>query len=70
MPEEKDPPRPHGDKLKDAADSTRNKSGSGGEAPRGQRDGAADASTDEPNDENALRRKQYRDGAELVSGID
>lgn len=62
MPEEKEPPRPHGDKLPvgnqrdDAEDNS----------PRGQDENGAP----ELEDEGAQRKRQYKNGAELVSGMD
>jgi hypothetical protein len=66
MPEEKDPPRPHGDKLKGTA-------GQGRHTPD---DHELQPPSDEPpdapgvHDAGAQRRRHYKEGADLVSGID
>ena len=69
MPEEKERPRPHGDPLRDEIADSR-------EENRGQQQGDApsDPLTDAvpaPDDaDGAKRRKQYKNGATSVSGID
>ena len=85
MPEEQDPPRPHGDKLAGSARPQRNN----------PEDNQAQVQSDAPPDEvreesdrdrgrgstangipafdeddGAQRKRQYRDGADLVSGLD
>jgi hypothetical protein len=92
MPEEKDPPRPHGDKLTGAAGRQRNDPEDnqaqvqsdappdvvgGPEAPvreESDRDrGRGSTANGVPvfdEDDGALRKRQYRDGADLVSGLD
>ena len=62
MPEEKEPPRPHGDKL-----PVGNHRDEAEDSPRGQSENGA-PELDE--DDGAQRKRQYKDGAELVSGID
>lgn len=88
MPEEKDPPRPHGDKLKNAASNERTNPednqaqvqsdaepgavGSGREQSD-RDDGQGSTANGVPafdEDDGQLRKRQYKDGAELVSGID
>lgn len=92
MPEEKEPPRPHGDKLRDVAGNPRNDpednqaqvqsdaqpdaaAGTGGGArEETDRDrGRGSTANGVPvfdEDDGALRKRQYKDGADLVSGID
>ena len=87
MPEENEPPRPHGDKLKDVAGKTRinpedNQAqvqsdaqpdvvGGIEESDRDRgRGSSANGIPASDEDDGALRKRQYKDGAELVSGID
>jgi hypothetical protein len=92
MPEDKEAPRPHGDKLKDAADNSRNNPEDnqaqvqsdaqpdavggigGGRREESDRDeGRGSTANGVPafdEDDGAQRKRQYKDGAELVSGID
>jgi hypothetical protein len=86
MPEEKEPPRPHGDKLKDRSreenqaqvqsDATPDPVGGTGEAAREDSDrdrGRGSTANGVPvfdEDDGAQRKRQYRDGADLVSGLD
>jgi hypothetical protein len=108
MPEEKDPPRPHGDKLQGSARPQRNTPednqaqvqsdappdvvGSTGapfrdESATGDIGGPGSPVREESDrdrgrgstangvpvfdeDDGALRKRQYRDGADLVSGLD
>lgn len=67
MPEEKERPRPHGDPLKDEVANSRDN-------PEGDR---AQVQSDDANGvpafdeaDGAKRKRQYKDGAELVSGLD
>lgn len=90
MPEEKEPPRPHGDKLgvgnsgnrrndpeenmgQAQSDAPPDAVGAGG-GEESDRDGGrgSDANGVPAFDEadGELRKRQYRDGAELVSGLD
>ena len=89
MPEEKEPPRPHGDKLAGAIgnattdradneaqvqrDAPPDALGAGGreasDRDRGQ-DSTANGVPVSDEDDGELRKRQYRNGAELVSGID
>ena len=85
MPEQKDPPRPHGDPLEEEVVNSSNEEN----AAQRQSDAPGDASSlggvEEPtagttSDANGIsagdeadgakRKKQYGDGAELVSRID
>ena len=91
MPEEKEPPRPHGDKLKDVAGNPRNnpednqaqvQSDAQPDAVGGRSSGREESDRDDgrgssangvpvfDEDDGALRKRQYKDGADLVSGID
>jgi hypothetical protein len=108
MPEEKDPPRPHGDKLLGSArpqrnnpddnqaqvqsDATPDVVGGTGAPARDERDteriggpgspvreesdrdrGRGSTANGVPvfdEDDGALRKRQYKDGADLVSGLD
>jgi hypothetical protein len=95
MPEEKEPPRPHGDKLgasvgnprnnpednqaqvqSDAAPDAVGGTGSGDSPPREESDrdrGRGSSVNGVPafdEDDGARRKRQYKDGATLVSGID
>ncbi len=87
MPEEKEPPRPHGDKLGSAAGNTRNNPednqaqvqsdaqpdavGSGEESDRDRgRGSSANGVPAFDEDDGAQRKRQYKDGATLVSGLD
>lgn len=91
MPEEKEPPRPHGDKLKGTAGKSRHNpednqaqvqsdaqpdatAAIGGGREESDRDGGRGSSANgvpEFDDASgAQRKRQYDDGAELVSGID
>lgn len=88
MPEDKDPPRPHGDKLGPAVANPRNDrednqaqvqsdappdavGGVGEESDReGGRGSTANGVPAFDEDDGALRKRQYKDGATLVSGID
>ena len=104
MPEEKEPPRPHGDKLRGSASQDRNNPednqaqvqsdaspdvvGAMGPPVKDESDtdriGPTREETDRDRgrgstangvpafdeDDGALRKRQYRDGADLVSGLD
>ena len=89
MPEEKDPPRPHGDKLRDVAGNPRNNPednpaqvqsdaqpdviGGGGQEETDRDNGRGSTANGVPafdEDDGALRKRQYKDGADLVSGLD
>ena len=96
MPEEKEPPRPHGDKLGAAAGDPRNNpednqaqvqsdaspdavggsTGRDGEraGEESDRDGGRGSSANGvpafDEDDGAQRKRQYKDGATLVSGLD
>ena len=91
MPEEKESPRPHGDKLGDVAGNPRNNPEdnqaqvqsdaqpdavagiAGGREDTDRDDGQGSTANGVPasdEDAGALRKRQYKDGAELVSGID
>jgi hypothetical protein len=92
MPEEKEPPRPHGDKLRDVAGNPRNdpednqaqvQSDAQPDAAAGMGGGAREETDRDrgrgstangvpvfDEDDGALRKRQYKDGADLVSGID
>jgi hypothetical protein len=89
MPEEKEPPRPHGDKLAGAVGNPRtdpedNKAqvqsdappdvvGAGGREDSDRDRGRGSTANGVPvsdEDDGALRKRQYKNGAELVSGID
>ena len=88
MPEEKEPPRPHGDKLAGAlgnqpTDSDENQAqvrsdaqpdAVGGGREESDRDnGRGSTANGVPvfdEDDGAKRKRQYENGAELVSGID
>lgn len=96
MPEEKEPPRPHGDKLGASAANPRNNSEdnqaqvqtdavpdavggiSGSEdadaREESDRDGGRGSTANGvpafDEDDGARRRRQYKDGATLVSGLD
>jgi hypothetical protein len=71
MPQQSEPPRPHGDPLEKVVDNNP-------EENRAQRDSdsSPDANTEgiggerANKDDGSLRRKQYEGGAELVSEID
>ncbi len=91
MPEEKEPPRPHGDKLLDGVGNPRNNPednqaqvqsdaqpdavggmGSGREESdrEGGRGSTANGVPVFDEDDGELRKRQYKNGADLVSGID
>ena len=91
MPEEKEPPRPHGDPLEGAVGNPRNNPDDNqaqvqsdaqpdavGAAASGReetdRDGGRGSTANGvpvfDEDDGALRKRQYRDGADLVSGLD
>lgn len=92
MPEEKEPPRPHGDKLKDVAGNPRNNPednqaqvqsdaqpdavggiGGGGREESDRDGGRGSTANGVPafdEGDGAQRRRQYKNGAELVSGTD
>jgi hypothetical protein len=92
MPEEKDPPRPHGDKLQGSARPERhnpedNQAQVQSDAPpdvvggtgapvrdESDRDGGRGSTANGvpafDEDDGAQRRRQYKDGADLVSGLD
>jgi hypothetical protein len=89
MPEDKNPPRPHGDKLDPAIGTNRNEPeenqaqvqsdaapdavGAGGREVSDREGGRGSTANGVPasdEDSGNKRRKQYRDGADLVSGID
>jgi hypothetical protein len=92
MPEEKDPPRPHGDKLAGSIGNPRNdpdenqaqvQSDAQPDAVAGARDGAREETDRDDGrgstangvpvfdeDDGAQRRRQYKNGADLVSGLD
>jgi len=91
MPEEKEPSRPHGDKLTAAVgnpsnDADDNQAQVQSDAPpdavgagrreESDRDGGKGStangvpvSDEDDEDAGALRKRQYKDGADLVSGI-
>jgi hypothetical protein len=94
MPEEKEPPRPHGDKLGAAVSNPRNNpednqaqvqsdappdavgGGSGRDGDRGGEESDRDRGSSAngvpafDEDDGAQRKRQYKDGATLVSGLD
>lgn len=89
MPEDKNPPRPHGDKLDPAIGKHRNDPGenraqvqsdaapdavgAGGREVNDREGGSGSTANGVPASDGASgdkRKKQYRDGADLVSGID
>ena len=91
MPEEKEPPRPHGDKLGNVAGNARNnpednqaqvQSDAQPDAAGGIRGGREQSDRDDgrgssangvpvfDEDDGALRKRQYKNGADLVSGTD
>ena len=90
MPEEKEAPRPHGDKLGDVAGNRGNqednqaqvRSDAQPDATGGIGRGREDTDRDvgrgstangvpaSDEDDGAQRKRQYKNGAELVSGID
>lgn len=90
MPEEKEPPRPHGDTLQDAAGPRRNnpednqaqaqsdappdaRRGLGGREESDRDGGRGSTANGVPEFDEASgeqRKRQYDDGAEIVSGID
>ena len=89
MPEEKEPPRPHGDKLGETARQDRNNPDDNqaqvqSDAPPDAVGAPTKEETDRDRgrgstangvpafdeDDGALRKRQYRDGADLVSGLD
>ena len=90
MPEEKEPPRPHGDKLGNVVGNPRNNPednqaqvqsdaqpdsvGAGNGREESDRDnGRGSTANGVPvfdEDDGELRKRQYKNGADLVSGID
>ena len=89
MPEEKEPPRPHGDKLAGAVGNSRNDPddnqaqvqsdaqpdavGAGGREESDRDEGRGSTANGVPvfdEDDGALRKRQYQNGADLVSGLD
>lgn len=89
MPEEKEPPRPHGDKLAGAvgnrrtgpqdnqaqvqSDAPPDAVGAGGREESDRDRGRGSTANGVPvsdEDDGDLRKRQYKNGAELVSGID
>lgn len=86
MPEEKEPPRPHGDKLLNTdragrpdnpaqaqSDATPDAVASGRAEDRSRDRGRGDTASGIPSsdeDDGAQRRRQYKEGADLVSGTD
>ena len=64
MPEEKERPRPHGDPIQGAAGNPRN------DPDDNQAQVQSDAQPVFDEDDGALRKRQYKDGADLVSGLD
>ena len=89
MPEDKNPPRPHGDKLDPVigkhrndpdenqaqvqSDATPDAAGAGGREVNDRERGRGSTADGVPASDEASgdrRRTQYRDGADLVSGID
>ena len=88
MPEEKDPPRPHGDKLQGSSRPERNTrdenqaqvqsdatpdAGQPGREESDRDHGRGSTANGVPafdEDDGTLRKRQYRDGADLVSGLD
>lgn len=91
MPEEKEPPRPHGDKLGAAIGNPRNDPDDnqaqvqsdappdvvGGSTPAREEsdrdEGRGSSANGVPafdEDDGAQRKRQYKDGASLVSGLD
>jgi len=88
MPEEKEPSRPHGDKLAAAVGNPRNDADDNqaqvqsdappdavgaGRREESDRDGGKGSTANglpvSDEDDGALRKRQYKDGADLVSGI-
>ena len=92
MPEEKEPPRPHGDKLAGSVGNPRNDPGDNqaqvqSDAPPDAIGGTGRPAREESDrdegrgstangvpafdeDDGARRKRQYKDGATLVSGLD
>ena len=89
MPEEREPPRPHGDKLNPSTGDSRNDQdenqaqtqsdaspdavGSGGREESTRDGGRGSSANGVPafdESDGAQRKRQYKDGAELVSGLD
>ena len=85
MPEEKERPRPHGDPMRDEVTGRRdnreeNQAQSQSDAPTDLVGEESDRDKGRGSDANGVpafdeadgqqRKRQYRDGAELVSGID
>lgn len=80
MPEQKEPPRPHGDKLdpeenmgQAQSDAAPDAVGMGGGEEPDRDDGRGSDANGVPAFDEAdgkQRKRQYRDGADLVSGLD
>lgn len=86
MPEEKEPPRPHGDKLTNTrrddrddnpaqaqSEATPDVVATGGAEESSRDRGRGDTANGIPSsdeDDGAQRRRQYNEGADLVSGTD
>ena len=88
MPEDKDPPRPHGDKLQGSSRPERNTRDENqaqvqsDATPDAVQPGREESDRDHgrgstangvpvfDEDDGAQRKRQYRDGADLVSGLD
>ena len=75
MPEEKERPRPHGDPIQGAAGNPRNDPDDNqaqvqSDAQPDAVGGAATGREETDRDDGALRKRQYKDGADLVSGLD
>jgi len=73
MPEEKERPRPHGDPLRDELDETNreeNRAQSQSDAPADIIGEQSDRDRGSDEAEGEQRRRQYDNGADLVSSID
>ena len=69
MPEQKNPPRPHGDKLDNAIHDNSEQNRELSDRARGA-GSDANGIPEFDEDDGGARRKRYDDGAKLVSGID
>lgn len=89
MPEEKEPPRPHGDKLNSSvrnprqdaednraqtqSDASPDAVGTGGREESEREGGRGSSANGVPafdESDGRQRKRQYKDGADLVSGLD
>ena len=73
MPEEKELPRPHGDPIQGAAGNPGNDPDDNQAQVQSDAQPDAGATTgreETDRDGGALRKRQYKDGADLVSGLD